>query len=116
MNKWVGFLAAALLSVLALAEQIGAPTLSSQPPLVIDVRTADEYRQSHVQDAINIPYEQIGSHIAAVAPDRTAPLVLYCRSGRRSGVAEQTLRRMGYRQIENKGGLGDMQRSGYSIR
>lgn len=45
--------------------------------------------------------------------DRTAPLVLYCRSGRRSGVAEQTLRRMGYRQIENKGGLGDMQRSGY---
>ncbi len=116
MNKWVGFLAAALFSVLALAEQIGAPTLSSQPPLVIDVRTADEYRQGHVRDAINIPYEQIASRIAAVAPDRAAPLVLYCRSGRRADVAEQALRQMGYRQIENKGGLGDMQRSGYSIR
>ena len=116
MNRGFGFLAATLWSVVTMAEPGGAPTFSSQPPLVIDVRTADEYRQSHVQNAINIPYEQIGSHIAAVAPDRTAPLVLYCRSGRRSGVAEQTLRQMGYRQIENKGGLGDMQRSGYLIR
>ncbi|NJM11796.1 MAG: rhodanese-like domain-containing protein [Synechococcaceae cyanobacterium SM1_2_3] len=111
MNQWAGLITAALFSVVAAAE----PASSSQP-LVIDVRTVDEYRQGHVRDAINIPYEQIGSQIAAVAPDRAAPLVLYCRSGRRSGIAEQTLRRMGYRQIENKGGLGDMQRSGYSIR
>jgi len=45
--------------------------------------------------------------------DRDAPIVLYCRSGRRSGIAEQTLRQLGYRQVENRGGLHDMQRSGY---
>ena len=82
-------------------------------PLVIDVRTETEYRQEHVREALNIPYDEIAGRIAAVAPDRATPVVLYCRSGRRSGIAEQALRRLGYRQIENRGGLDDMRRDGY---
>lgn len=84
-------------------------------PLVIDVRTEAEYRQEHVREALNIPYDEIAGRIAAVAPDRATPITLYCRSGRRSGIAEQTLRRLGYRQIENRGGLDDMRRGGYRI-
>lgn len=105
MNKPVGFLAALLLSVPVLAEQ----------SLVIDVRTAEEYRQGHVQDALNIPYDEIASRIAAVTSDRDASIVLYCRSGHRAGIAEQALRQMGYGRIENKGGLDNMKRSGYSV-
>ena len=57
--------------------------------------------------------DEIAGRIAAVAPDRDRRIVLYCRSGRRSGIAEQALRQMGYRQVENKGGLNDMLQNGY---
>jgi phage shock protein E len=111
MNQWTGLFAALLFSVPALAYH-GDPPAPGEP-LVIDVRTPDEYQQEHVRSAINIPYNEIASRIAAVAPDHDARIVLYCRSGRRSSIAEQALRQMGYRQIENKGGLDDMLRGGY---
>lgn len=113
MHQPTVFLAALLFTIPVLAER-GAPSLSGQP-LVIDVRTAGEYRQSHASAAINIPYEEIADRIAAFAPDRDARIVLYCRSGRRSGIAEQALRQLGYRQVENRGGLHDMRRDGYRI-
>ena len=105
MNKLTGFLATLLCAVPALASQ----------PLVIDVRTTDEYRQGHVREAVNIPYDEITGRIAAFAPDPNTHIVLYCRSGRRAGIAEQALRQMGYGQIDNKGGLNDMLHSGYRI-
>jgi len=111
MNRWIGLLAALLFSVPALAHH-GDPPAPGEP-LVIDVRTPDEYQQEHVRSAINIPYDEIASRIAAVVPDHDTRIVLYCRSGRRSSIAEQALRQIGYRQIENKGSLGDMLRGGY---
>ena len=113
MRKLIGLLAALLFSVPTWADPGGL--LAPGQPLIIDVRTADEYRAGHVQDAINIPYDEIAGRIAAVTPDHDARIVLYCRSGRRSGIAEQALRQMGYRQIENKGGLNDMLQNGYQI-
>ncbi len=113
MNKIMVFLAALLFATATLAEH-GNPLVPGQP-LVIDVRTAGEYRQSHVSEAVNIPFDEIAGRIAAFAPDRDARIVLYCRSGRRSGIAEQTLRELGYHQVENKGGLHDMRRGGYRI-
>jgi len=111
MNKWAGFFAALLFSVPALADHGGPPAPGQ--PLVIDVRTAGEYREGHVREAVNIPYDEIAGRIAGFAPDHDARLVLYCRSGRRSGIAEQALRQMGYHQIENGGGLHDMLQNGY---
>lgn len=113
MRKLIGLLVVLLFSIPALAEH-GDPSAPGQP-LIIDVRTADEYRAGHVQTAINIPYDEIAGRIAALAPDHDARIVLYCRSGRRSDIAEQALRQMGYRQIENKGGLNDMLQNGYQI-
>ncbi|HOB62825.1 MAG TPA: rhodanese-like domain-containing protein [Candidatus Competibacteraceae bacterium] len=86
---------------------------AAAPPLVIDVRSADEYQQSHVRQAVNVPYDQIASRIAALAPAHDTPIALYCHSGRRAGIAEQTLHQLGYSHVENKGGLSDMQRNGY---
>lgn len=88
------------------------PATDSQP-LVIDVRSAGEYQQSHIRQAVNIPYDQISSRIAALAPAHDTPIVLYCHSGRRAGIAEQALHQLGYNHVENKGGLSDMQRNGY---
>lgn len=100
-----------LFSIPALADHGDLP--EPDQPLIIDVRTTSEYQQEHVRQSVNIPYDEIANRIAAFAPDRDARIVLYCRSGRRSSVAEQTLRQLGYRQIENQGGLNDMQRNGY---
>ena len=102
---------ALLLWVSPVMAEHGSPVAGQ--PLVIDVRSEAEYRQEHVREALNIPHDEIAGRIAAVAPDRATPIALYCRSGRRSGIAEQTLRRLGYRQIENRGGLDDMRRDGY---
>lgn len=111
MSKRMGLLAALLLSVPAWADHGGPPAPGQ--PLVVDVRTADEYREGHVREAVNIPYDEIAGRIAAFAPERETRIVLYCRSGRRASIAEQLLRQMGYRQIENRGGLNDMLRNGY---
>jgi phage shock protein E len=111
MHRPTVFLAALLFTLSALADH-GGPPVPGQP-VVIDVRTASEYRQSHVSEAINIPFDEIAGRIVAFVPDRDARIVLYCRSGRRSGIAEQALRQLGYHQIENKGGLHNMLRDGY---
>lgn len=72
--------------------------------LWIDVRTAEEYQAGHIEGAINIPYDEIQHKITAVTTDKTADIQLYCRSGRRSGIALETLRGMGYSKVTNAGG------------
>jgi phage shock protein E len=74
----------------------------------IDVRTAEEFSQGHIPGSINIPYEIIGSEIASVTRDVDKDIRVYCRSGRRSGVAMDTLRGMGYENVINEGGYEDL--------
>ncbi len=71
--------------------------------LWIDVRTVEEYNAGHLEGAINIPYDEIEQKIQAVAADKTADIQLYCRSGRRSGIALETLRNLGYSNVTNAG-------------
>ena len=111
MIKRAGFLSILLFAVPALADHGGQPRPGQ--PLVVDVRTEGEYRQGHVREAVNIPYDQIAQRIAAFASDRDARIVLYCLSGRRAGIAGQALRQLSYDRIENKGVLGDRRRAGY---
>lgn len=76
--------------------------------LVVDVRTDDEFSSGHIDGALHIPYEdieQIADH-EGVSKDTT--LVLYCRSGRRSGIAKDTLDAAGYTNVYNAGGYGDI--------
>ncbi len=76
-----------------------------QGALVIDVRTPPEYERGHLPMAHLLPYAQIANRIEAVVTDRDRPIVLYCHSGRRSGIAAATLQEMGYRRVINAGGL-----------
>ena len=71
----------------------------------VDVRTAGEFGAGHVAGAVNIPYEEIVERIGEVTSDRDAPIYLYCRSGRRSGIALEALQEAGYRNAVNIGGL-----------
>ena len=73
----------------------------------IDVRSASEYASGHVDGAINIPHTEIVERIGEVTDDKEATLYLYCRSGRRSGVALDALQQAGYAGAVNIGGLDD---------
>lgn len=78
----------------------------------IDVRTPEEFKEGHLKDAVNIPVDQIGARIGSVSPDKSAPVNLYCRSGRRSEAALQELKKMGYTNVTNRGGYQDLLQKG----
>lgn len=72
-------------------------------PLVIDVRTEAEWNEGHLEGAVLIPYDRIEQGITAVAPDKNTKIYLYCRSGRRTGIAAETLKKAGYQHLINLG-------------
>ena len=87
-------------------ENISLPT----DAILIDVRTQAEYQSGFIAGAINIPHDQIADKIAEVAPDKTTPIYLYCRSGRRVEIAISTLKKLGYTNLVNLGGYADAKR------
>ena len=68
-------------------------------PVVLDVRTAEEFDAGHVRGAINIPYDQISAHVDSLAPLSDRGFVVYCRTGHRAGIAETTLRDAGFESV-----------------
>lgn len=76
--------------------------------LWIDVRSAQEFAQGHLSDSINISHDIIKEQIAQVAPDKSTPIHLYCQSGRRAGIALDTLKQLGYTNVTNHGGYQDL--------
>ncbi|MCP4955753.1 rhodanese-like domain-containing protein [Photobacterium aquimaris] len=71
-----------------------------QPNVIIDVRTAAEFNDGHLDSAINIPYQQIAT-IVTHYPDKAQPILLYCKSGRRAEIAATALEKLGYTAIYN---------------
>ncbi len=65
---------------------------------VVDVRTPQEFASGHVPGAINIPFEEIGRRASEIGPPSTQ-VVLYCRTGRRSGIAAEALQKAGYNRL-----------------
>lgn len=80
-------------------------------PLIIDVRTEAEWNSGHLEGAILIPYGGIGEKIGAVAKDKSEPIYVYCRSGRRSQIAKEALEKLGYKDVRNLGSLEDAARA-----
>lgn len=78
----------------------------------IDVRSEEEFKAGHLENAINIPHDQIATQIASVTTNKDEPIHLYCRSGRRAESALQVLKEMGYTNITNHGGYDDLVKQG----
>lgn len=70
----------------------------------IDVRSVEEYSAGHIEGHPNIPYRDISASIGEFAADKSTPIRVYCQSGRRSGIARETLINMGYTNVVNMGG------------
>ena len=71
--------------------------------LLLDVRTAEEYVAGHIPGAVLAPYDSLEAGFRE--PDKGRPIVVYCRSGRRSAIALETLRRMGYTNLSDFGAV-----------
>jgi phage shock protein E len=106
----VGFLFAALVSAGGLAVEpvlvpVSPETLlerqkkGDDSTFVLDVRSPEEYATGHVPGAVNIPYDQMASRVAEVPKDKD--VVLYCRSGRRAGIAAEVLASQGYGRLQH---------------
>jgi len=59
--------------------------------IIVDVRTKEEYQESHIVGAINIPYDEIDNSL-----DKSKTIFVYCKSGKRSSIAYNNLISMGY--------------------
>jgi len=78
---------------------LALPQSGDKAPFVLDVRAAEEFVTGHVPGAVNIPHDQIAARLAEVPKDRD--VVLYCRSGKRAGVAAQVLTENGYTKLQH---------------
>lgn len=81
--------------------------LEAKPDAVLlDVREEEEYLTGHAVDAVLFPVDEITPESAAeLLPDVNAPVLLYCRSGRRSREAYEKLASFGYRDLYDIGSL-----------
>ena len=75
--------------------------------IILDTRTQAEYAESHIPGAILIPHDEITQKAEAVLTDKSQLILVYCRSGRRSKLAAEDLRKLGYTNIKEFGGIID---------
>jgi rhodanese-related sulfurtransferase len=67
--------------------------------VVLDVRTAEEFAAGHVPGARNVSHDLLASRLAELDDARQREVVVYCRSGRRSALALETLRAAGFKRL-----------------
>ena len=74
--------------------------------VLLDVRTEDEYAIEHAAGAVLLPLEDIDdTDVWAILQNMDAPVLLYCRTGRRAILAAAKLDELGYTKIYSLGGL-----------
>lgn len=76
----------------------------------LDVRSDTEYQQDHIAGDPRVDHTAVVSEVPSLIADKTTPIYLYCRSGRRAGIAKQALEEIGYTDVVNVGGIEDARR------
>ena len=78
--------------------------------ITLDVRTPGEFMVGHIQGAINIDVEGMQFEIEIAKLDKSATYAIYCQSGRRSGIAAETMSKNGFKSLFNlTNGIADWQ-------
>lgn len=77
---------------------------------IVDVRTPEEYLIEHFPNAINIPLDSIAQRIEEFKQMKK-PIIAYCRSGNRSGMAVSILKQYGITDAVNGGGIDDLKQN-----
>ena len=80
---------------------------SGEEHIVLDTREQEEFDNGHIPGALLIPYTEIENKAEEMIPDKNAQILVYCRSGRRSKIASQSLSKLGYTNVKEFGGIID---------
>lgn len=82
-----------------------ARRLVSEGALLLDVRSAEEFREEHLKGAKNIPVQELADRVGELG-EKSTTVVVYCRSGARSGSARRMLRGHGFTNVHDLGAMG----------
>jgi rhodanese-related sulfurtransferase len=88
-----------------------ARTAVSNEPLVVDVRTPEEFAGGAYPGAVNLPLDELQARIGEIG-GKNREITLYCASGARSAYGQRFLQQMGYTNVRNGGGIMQMMRRG----
>ena len=79
------------------------------PPLILDVRTLEEFATSHLPNTLHLPHTEITAATAQqLLPSKSTPILIYCHSGTRSTLAAGALSTLGYQHLYNlQGGISN---------
>jgi rhodanese-related sulfurtransferase len=80
-------------------QSLAAQLESAQAPLILDVRSPEEFVAGHIPGAVNIPYRQVPARLDELATDQDRAIVVYCEVGIRAGIAQVALEQAGFQQI-----------------
>ena len=75
--------------------------------IILDVRTEEEYNSGHIEGAVLLPNNEIEEKAEELLRDKSANILVYCRSGNRSASASQDLIKLGYTNVYDFGGILD---------
>lgn len=83
---------------------------------LVDVRTPEEYREGHIKNSLNINVQGSSFEAEVAKLDKKKPVMVYCRSGRRSASAQSKLIDMGFAEVINlNGGISEWQSAGKPV-
>ena len=78
--------------------------------VLLDVRQADEFNAGHIKGAVLVPHDTIIEKVGSVVPDKSTPVYVYCRSGRRSAIAVEAMKKLGYTDLTDLGGMDEAEK------
>ena len=86
--------------------QINFSDLLKEGAIILDVRTAAEFKQGHISGAINVPLNELENYILKLKKDQT--IITCCASGMRSAAAVKFLKANNFSQVHNGGGWNNL--------
>jgi len=98
------------------SSELAARIESGSAPLILDVRTAEEYSAGHIPNAVNITHTELSDRLAELEAFKNEEIVVHCKSGKRALLAEKVLLQAGFTQVRDlEGHMLQWQENGYPL-
>ena len=105
-----------IIKIITIAIFFSISLINEAYSILIDVRSKEEWSKGYIEGAQHIPLKNLSTKINEHTRDYNEEILLYCRSGNRSGKAKKILEEMGYVNTKNVGGIEDVSENyGYDI-
>lgn len=82
-------------------EEILARIEAGTAPVLLDVRSREEFASGHVPGALNIPHDELAQRLGEIEGDRSQEVVVYCERGPRASRAADVLEDAGFREVRH---------------